>query len=154
MDTSPKCTIRLVAGKKSTGEPVFEQVLAEKLEPADTYRVVASPGLVLGIAAGDVLRVDLSAGEFQIVSRGGNICVQFYGPHALGDSVVDELRSLGARRDGRAPNLTVISVPATHGFDELEKVLNQAVARNPDAEWYYGNVYDAEDGVTPLNWWK
>ncbi len=21
-------------------------------------------------------------------------------------------------------------------------------------EWYYGNVYETHDGVTPMNWWK
>ena len=144
----------MIAGKKTTGEPVFEQVLAEKLEAEDTYRVVASPGLVLGVAAGDVLRVDLPAGEFEVVSRGGNICVHFYGPHSLGDAVAAELCSLGGRLDGRARNLTVITVPASNGFTELENILNRAVQRNPGTEWYYGNIYDAQDGVTPLNWWK
>jgi hypothetical protein len=28
------------------------------------------------------------------------------------------------------------------------------LARFPDSIWYYGNVYDPEDGVTPLNWWE
>jgi hypothetical protein len=35
----------------------------------------------------------------------------------------------------------------------LEEKLNRAVEGSPGAEWYYGNVY-ADDGVTPLNWWK
>jgi hypothetical protein len=31
--------------------------------------------------------------------------------------------------------------------------LAKAKEVSPNCEWYYGNVYDLKDGVTPLNWW-
>ncbi|GCB53405.1 hypothetical protein SNL152K_10762 [Streptomyces sp. NL15-2K] len=70
----------------------------------------------------------------------------------MGDSVAEAIRPLGGRMDGRARNLTVLTVPVASGFGELESILNHAAEENTSAEWYYGNVYDPEDGVTPLSW--
>ncbi|MEV7868074.1 DUF4265 domain-containing protein [Streptomyces sp. NPDC088124] len=147
-------TIRLLAGKKSSGDPVFEEVRVEELGTPGDYRLMASPGLVLGIASGDLLRVDPKTGKFDVLDRGGNICIQLYGPHSVSDSVASAIESLGGWMDGRSTKLTVFSLPATCGFTEVEKVLNSTMEENSGVEWYYGNVYDESDGVTPLNWWK
>jgi hypothetical protein len=40
------------------------------------------------------------------------------------------------------------------GFAEIEKVLEEAVQAHGAAAWMYGNVYDPQDGITPLNWWQ
>lgn len=64
------------------------------------------------------------------------------------------IESLGGWLDGRAAKLSIFSLPAAHGFTEVEKILNSAMDENPGVEWFYGNVYDESDGVTPLNWWK
>ena len=54
-----------------------QPVEVERLED-DSYIVLHSPGLVEGIAAGDVIRVtDPKLGLFEIVTRGGNISVKF-----------------------------------------------------------------------------
>ena len=153
MDESGQQTVRLIAGEKTSGEPVFEEVLVEELPESGHYRVLATPGVVLGVAAGDVLKVDLSKHKFSLVSRGGNIAVHVYGPHSVADLLVPKIASLGGRMDGRAPGLTVFTISAAKGFTALEEVLNTFVASNPTMEWYYGNVYDEIDGVTPLNWW-
>jgi hypothetical protein len=63
-----RTTIELVAGKKSSGDPAFEEVLVDVVGE-DVYRLVASPGLVLGVAAGDEIKV--TGGQFEVVSRGG-----------------------------------------------------------------------------------
>jgi hypothetical protein len=142
----------MVAGIKSSGEPVFEQVLVDRLD-GGAYRVVATPGLVLGIAAGDVIRVTPEA-RYEIVERGCNLAVHVYGGHDLVDEVMKDVWELGGSLDGRADNLTVYTIPVSAGFPQVEQVFNDLVARHPDVEWYYGNVYDTEDGVTLLNWWQ
>ncbi len=49
-------TLDLRAGVKTSGEPVYEEVLVDGLGNR-TYRLAASPGLVLGVAAGDVIEL-------------------------------------------------------------------------------------------------
>jgi hypothetical protein len=154
MSESTRQTVRLVAGAKTSGEPVFEEVLVERLPTPGHVRVLASPGLVLDVAAGDVLKVDPESHGFSTVSRGGNLAIQVYGPHAAADSIEQEISAIGGRIDGRERNLTVFTVPASVGFPAVEKILNSLTARHSEMEWYYGNVYDKDDGVTPLNWWR
>jgi hypothetical protein len=83
-----------------------------------------------------------------------NLAVHVYGPHALADEAVVDVKGLGGTLDGRAPNLTVFTVPVTAGFAAVEAAFNRLVAQHPEVEWYFGNVYDPADGVTPLGWWE
>ena len=108
---------------------------------------------MLGVAAGDaiLLRDD---GRFEVTTRGGNLAVQAYGDHRLADDVVADVWTLGGALDGRAPGATVFTIPVTAGFESVERVFNELIARHPDLEWYFGNVYDPRDGVTPLLWWE
>jgi hypothetical protein len=108
---------------------------------------------VLGIAANDVVRITPGA-SYEIVERGRNLAVQVYGNHDAVDEVTKDVWELGGSLDGRADNLTVYTIPLTAGFAKVEQVFNDLVARHPDVEWYFGNVYDNEDGVTPLGWWQ
>ncbi len=36
----------------------------------------------------------------------------------------------------------------------IEKHLDTVSAEYPDTFWYYGNVYDPDDGTTPMLWWE
>jgi hypothetical protein len=47
----------------------------------------------------------------------------------------------------------VFTVPVSAGFGAVEAAFDGYVRRQPGAEWYFGNVYDERDGMTPLNWW-
>jgi hypothetical protein len=151
--TAPgRTTILLAAGTKSSGEPMHEEVLVESLGQ-DRYRVAATPGLVLGIAAGDEIRSP-GDGRFSVTSRGGNIAVQVYADPDVGADVrplTRALERLGGRLDGHEKNLWVFTVPSEAGFPAIEEALNAFQADNPGLEWYYGNVYDT-DGETPLGW--
>lgn len=151
--TERRTTVDLVAGQKSSGEPVYEEVLVDR-EGADTYRVVATPALALGTAAGDVIEVDPQRGTFDVVVRGQNLAVQVYGRHALVDEVTDDVVRLGGGLDGRAPGITVFTIPVSAGFPAVEAVFNGLAERHAEIEWYFGNVYDPIDGVTPLGWWE
>lgn len=144
--------VALLAGRKSSGEPVFEQVPAEHLG-GSTYRLAATPGLAVGCAEADVVRV-AHDGSFQVEQRGGNLCVLFYGPR-LGD-VLEPLRKafevIGGRTEGpEDASLVVATVPVSVGFASVESAIRQGLVNSDGVEWFYGNVYDEHD--RPLNWW-
>lgn len=141
--------VKLVAAQ-NRGEPVYENVLADSVG-GRRVRLAHTPGLVLGLAAGDIIEVDSTTGEHDLVSRGGNIAVQIYGPPALAMSIEPKIGNLGGWHDGGVKNLTIFTVPASAGFEELQSILN-TLAADGRVEWYYGNVY-ADDGITPLGWW-
>ena len=60
--------INLYAGTRSDGSPVEEEVLVEE-RGGDRYQLVKSPGLVLGVAGGDIIRLS-GAGRFQVIKPG------------------------------------------------------------------------------------
>lgn len=142
--------VRLVAGH-SSGEPVYENVLTDPVA-GRRVRLAHTPSAVLGVAAGDIIEVDTENGTYDLVSRGGNIAVQVYGPPVLAMSIEPKIRKLGGWHDGGVKNLTIFTVPASAGFEELQSILNTLAAADGRIEWYYGNVY-ADDGITPLGWW-
>lgn len=147
-----RTTVELEAGRKSTGEPVLEQVLVDSMGDG-LHRLVASPTLVLGVAAGDTIERH-EDGTFEVKSRGGNLAVQVYGDHRLADTVVSDVWRLGGSLDGRATGATVFTIPVAAGFQSVERIFNELTGRHPEMEWYFGNVYDPVDGVTPLLWWE
>jgi Domain of unknown function (DUF4265) len=115
-------------GASSSGKPVYEDLLVDQLGDR-TYRAVASPGFVLGLAAGDVFEFDSAeSGHLTVLERGGNVSVQMYAPH--GSTVdVDSLRErFGLLRgwfDGQAKNLVIFTVPVSAGFHVIEDVVNE-----------------------------
>ena len=150
-------TIRIYAGDSSDGSPVFEELPVAETDPG-VYCLLSSPGLVLGVARGDLIRLDSGDGRFELIRRGGNICIQLYVTPAMeksvGELITRVTEDLDGTLDGRTPKQVVFSVPSSSGFDAIEKVFNSFTATNRPAEWYFGNVYDERDGVTPLNWWR
>lgn len=79
--------IVIVAGRKSSGERSFEELLVDRV-PGGRYRVAAAPGLANGLAAGDVIEYDAGSRAVTVVERGGNLCVQVYGPHRVPEEFV------------------------------------------------------------------
>jgi hypothetical protein len=124
-------------------------------------RLLASPGLVEGLAAGDEFELapdELSG--FRVLARGGNLCVWFYFAQAVADRdpTVEDLRSvaerLGGSLDGGYARMVVLTVPLAAGFAAVARAFDGAVARHAGSRWFYGNVYDPADGETPLDWWR
>jgi hypothetical protein len=146
--------ISLPADRDDDGELVYEELEAEPLD-SGLYRLRHSPGLVHGVAAGDVIRIT-SPDTFDVVDRSGNLSVWVYGSDGHQQTTIDELtpqlQRLGGRLDGGSGKLVIFTIPVDAGFAAAEEVLNAHVARHPKTEWYYGNVY-AEGGDTPLGWW-
>jgi hypothetical protein len=146
-------TINLVIEVRDN-KPIYEEVHVENCG-AGTYRLLQSPGLVLGLAANDVFLLE-PGGAFKVLQRGGNIAIQIFSAQSLEriePFVSSELEGLGGRLDGQTAKELIYTVPAQVGFPDIERTLNDVAARFPSIKWYYGNVYDPVDGVTPLNWW-
>jgi hypothetical protein len=144
------------------GQPVFEEVPALLLRD-NRYRILASPGFAPGVAAGD--EIELSSTEnrgFRIVKRSGNVCIQvFLGSSAEHDEsrITAIVKSIGGRLDGGFVGkgngqLLVYNVPVNIGFGVIEATMNRIQEECAIEKWMYGNVYDPDDGVTPLNWWR
>lgn len=145
-------TVHLRAGRSKSGRPVDEEIRVERLS-ATQVRVAASPGLLLGVAAGDIIEPDHTGG-FRLIERGGNLAVQLHGDtQQVDQALAAALGDLRYRFDGRAKQLTVLTIPVSETFARVEAALNRLCAQVPGSAWYYGNVYDDADGVTPLNWW-
>jgi len=144
----------LRAGTGLGGSRVEESVQAEELE-GSRYRLVQSPGLVLGLAADDEFELH-DDGTFEVTRRGGNLCIQIFflkGAAALEPDASRLLEPLGGRLDGKTKQALVYTVPVAVGFPVVERALGELTLQFPLMEWYYGNVHDPVDGVTPLNWW-
>lgn len=149
-----KRTIQVVAGDRTNGTPVFEELHVEELGPG-LFALLQSPGLVLGVAAGDVLEVADRRIQ-SVLSRGNNLSIQIF-PGTAGiaaeRAATTEIAGLGGWLDGKSEHQLVYTIPVSVGFPAVEAVLDKLAALHPPLEWYFGNVYDPRDGVTPLNWW-
>ena len=153
-------TVQLLAGYGSSGRPVLEQVPARPVGPG-TWELLSTPGLALGAAAGDRVTVG-DHGDFTVVARSGIVGVYVTGPAAaagLLHEVTERIKALGGWMDGGAETrgdqhfLRIYNVPVKAGFPAIEAAVGSFTSEVPGTAWYYSNVYDPDDEVTPLNWW-
>ena len=140
----------------SNGPAGTEPVHAVHLGP-NRYRVVSSPGFVLGVAAGDEVELLDSSGAFRVLCRSGNVAVQLFStapvaPHLL--ALEEAVSSLGGTVDGSIEHGVVCTLHHSVGFPAIEAIFNAWLSSHPGWEWGYGNVFDPTDGVTPLGWWQ
>ena len=145
----------------SNGEQRGEESLPVVVVGPERYRLLASPGFVEGLAAGDEFELAADAPQgYRVLARGGNLCIWFYfhkEVDAVSPAAADLSRTVGAlsgRLDGGWSRMLVLTVPLTAGWATIEASMNAAVARLGAASWQYGNVYDSADGITPLRWWE
>lgn len=149
-------TIHLLAGQKPDGQLIFEQVRAA-YHGDDCYELLTSPLFARGAAKGDLVRL-LNAGHFAVERRSGNLCVRVMAKQGMDEihTLLDaELKPLKAELDYHNERILVYSIPVTAGFKPVEMALNRVLQDRGDyAMWLYANVYDPQDGETPLNWWQ
>jgi hypothetical protein len=146
-------SIQVLADHRKDGTPFYE--LLDMEQESGGFRVMRSPAFVQGIAAGDLVTVD-EYGSTTVLERGGNLCIQVMAlnptPEFLA-AVADSMNRMGAVQDGFGPKVFVFTAPISIGFAVLEAELERVVSPAEDAEWLWGNVFDPQDGHTPLNWW-
>ncbi|MFE2916813.1 DUF4265 domain-containing protein [Kitasatospora indigofera] len=134
--------IRLLAGHAGSGRPVFE-VLPARLVQSDLFELAGSPGMVLGCAAGDVLRV-ADDGQFEVVEQGENWCIQAAGLGPLSPESFAALEEAVADLPGMAEapshlRFIVVTVGRTVGLPAIERVMDTWAAGIAGVEWWFGN---------------
>ncbi len=154
MSEYPQEIIKLFAGQSPDGQKVMESVPAENLGEG-RYRLLQSPAFARDLARGD--KIALAAdGRPVLEQRSGNLCVRVIsreGLDHLEQKLTSKLEKLGGALDINTSRILVYSIHVSCGFDDIEKILSEAMSGS-DATWLYGNVYDPADGETPLNWWQ
>ena len=148
-----------LAGINPDGDPVFESLEVELVKDTeDEVRLVRSPLLTRNLAAGDTLKVvNPSSAEYELLRRSGNLSIRVFRLHqleTLAESLTAKLEKLGGSLDKQTDRALVYSIHFSIGFQVIEELLSSACKDYPDTVWYYGNVYDPEDGTTPLGWWS
>ena len=137
---------------KALKEPVHAKSLGNK-----EFILESTPGLVLGVASGDKIELLNENGEFKVLERGMNLAVQLYSIEII-RPLINELsqllQPLNGIIDGAIDKGIACTIPVDSGFKNIEEVFDSFVTKYPHVEWYYGNVYDPKDGITPLNWWN
>ncbi len=138
---------------ESQGKPAYEPVHVESLGEK-RFTVLFTPGLAYGVAADDVLEVE-DDGSYEVLTRGRNIAVRVFTEQPATE-IEDELTArvqteLRGRLDGKMRRGLAYTIPIETGFQSIQTLFNELVARTPGAIWEYGNVY-AENGA-PIGWW-
>lgn len=147
--------INLFAGKRPDGQDVVEQIRVKKTEN-DSYCLVQSPAFVQGLASGDEIRYDTKDNSFDILRRSGNLAIRVFTKdniEILKDNLSAPLEKLGGELDFTNERMCVFSIHVSCGFAKIEEILNKFIGEATQSAWFYGNVYDPADGITPLNWW-
>lgn len=142
-------------------EHVYLRVEPDGVEPVHIerighrMRVLYTPGLVYGVAAGDEIEVG-ERGEFQVVSRGDNLAVRVLcadGVSSFAQELEEQVTSqLGGRLDGRVRNGLAFTVPVKAGFKRIEDVFCALEESHTGVLWEFGNVFDSEG--KELGWWR
>lgn len=152
--------IELPICHSESGKPLTEIIEVERLPP-DRYKLLHSPGVVEGLAKGDV--IELSSADpqgFTIVSRSGNLCVWFFFPKgsvsrgADGEHLRAAVEQFGGICDGGGNRHLIFSVPVSFGLPAVETLFNGLVEQYPGSTWLFGNVYDPWNDFEPLGWWE
>src|SRR5687768_4090437 len=102
--------LNVFAQTNTSGRRVYEQVVVE--QEGAHYRLAQSPGLVIGIAAGDLFELNANDSP-RVIERGGNVCVQIFSPEAgaLAHVLGARFAAIGGRLDGRTAKNLVYTVP-------------------------------------------
>lgn len=149
--------IFVLAGHSKNG-PTLEELPARKL-PGKSYLLLASPGLTLNIAKGDIIQLDENKKPV-VIKRGGNFCIQIYSdlidPQSVQNLEIELIVNLSGSLDGRHGGALSFSIPKKNGFEQIKKVFDKFTAIT-GIPWHYANIYkfpeDPEDD-TLLNWWE
>ena len=153
-ENTEKTMVQLLAGQRPDGELVFEPVPA-LAKGENCYQLLLSPVFAKGAAKHDLIPIKM-AGQFVVEKHNGFLCVRVFSrteTKLLHQSMEKSLLLLKAELDHQNERMLVYSIPVESGFDEIEAVFNTLSKGFEQTQWFYSNVYDPDDGQTPLNWW-
>ncbi|WP_442602863.1 DUF4265 domain-containing protein [Paenibacillus sp. KN14-4R] len=133
--------IKVFAGTNSQGA-VLEELPAEYLSD-QKFKLCASPGLALGLAKGDTIKLHPN-GDFELIKHGGNFCIQIYKEQPIkekieaAESIVK--RELSGSLDGFHNGSIAFTAPISNGFYATNHVFNK-IRDLLESEYYYSNIY-------------
>ncbi|WP_175811357.1 DUF4265 domain-containing protein [Burkholderia contaminans] len=148
--------VNVYAGHNDQG-PVYE-TLPARLVGDDAYELLASPGLALNLAKGDVIRFGDKTRPVTVLERGGNFCIQIYADEISVDEIKRlerDVQALGGSVDGVNGGNVALSVPSSNGVDAINRLFDE-FKRRTGIQWYYANIYknfEDPDDETLLDWW-
>jgi len=148
--------VEMFAGTRPDGSQVLERLQVKVLED-DSCILVRSPAFIKGIARGDMIKLNKEERSFELIKRSGNVCVRVMcreDIQTLAGDLVPQFEKAGGELDIENERMLVFSIHVSCGFKEIESILDEYVGEATDSIWFYGNVYDPNDGTTPLNWWQ
>lgn len=142
-----------------SGQRRFEEILPAEALGGGRFRLLASPGLVEGVAAGDELELaPADPAGYHVLRRGGRLCIWVYVSEPPPEETETRLgraaATLGGYLDGGNTGLRILTVPISAGFERVEAELAAVVTELRGSTWAYGNVYDPRNGGRPLGWWE
>ena len=154
----PTILIHVYAGDDD-GEPIFEELPARKMDE-DTYELLSSPGLALNLARGDIVSIKNKNAHAEVLSRGGNFCVQIYEDEDIPQAILSRLEKevaaeLGGTLDGINGGNLSLTIPSRNGMDRIGEFFDR-FRDLTGIQWYYANIYrnlDVPDDETLLDWW-
>ncbi len=122
--------------------------------------ILCPPRFAYGLAVGDEIELDAARpAGFRVTRHSGNLTVWVYCQSdetaaAVSATATKVLTRVSGVVEGTPSQMVIITAPLHAGWSEIEATLNELATVFPDTSWEYANVYEVEDGVTPLNWWK
>lgn len=108
--------------------------------------------MVLGCAAGDVLRV-AHDGQFEVVEQGENLCIQTAGRGHLAPESFESLRRAVGDLGGLAEapqdlRFAVVTIGRSVGLPAIEQAMDSWAAGIDGVEWWFGNEGHADAAST------
>lgn len=149
--------IQLPVGQDANGQRVLEKLAVYVLEQPDHYELQQSPLFARGLAKGDIFHVDQqNPDRITVIKHSGNLALRVFRKtdiEILESNLTPQVEMHEGTLDIKTERGLSYSLHVNLGFAAVEALFDNAMAAYPDSVWYYGNVYDPVDGVTPLNWW-
>ena len=149
--------LQLPAGLDSNGQKVLEKIEVYVMDQADHYELKKTPLLVRGLAKGDIISVNQQEpDQFKVVKHSGNLAIRVFRKadiEVLENNLTPQVEMHDGTLEIKTDRALSYSIHVNLGFAAIEELFDSVMAAYPDSVWYYGNVYDPADGVTPLNWW-
>ncbi|MER2561651.1 MAG: DUF4265 domain-containing protein [Myxococcaceae bacterium] len=136
-----------------------EHVEARKLANG-RFVILCPPRFAYGLAVGDEIELDAATpAGFRVTRHSGNLTVWVYcqsdaAAAAVSATAAKVLPRVSGVVEGTPSQMVIITVPLHAGWSEIEVTLNELAREFLDTSWEFANVYEVEDGVTPLNWWN
>jgi Domain of unknown function (DUF4265) len=139
----PEDHVTLFVDLAPSGKPVFEVLPATSLG-GKRYKLLGSPGLALGCAAGDIIRCS-SDGKFVVEERGGNYCVQAFAGELFSEERLRALADLARQFQAKAEwptdrRFAVVTFPGNVAIPEVESCLDAWTHQAPNIQWWFSNL--------------